>query len=210
MNMKKSHHTGSLEVICGPMFSGKTEELIRRLRRAQIAKQNVAIFKHAIDNRYNIECVTSHNGVKLQAHAIDNGIFITEQTEKNNYAVVGIDEVQFFNSDIITTICDLVENGTRVIAAGYNLDFRGVPFGPMPTLLAIADSLTKLHAICTVCGNEAMYTQRLTNNKPAKYNEPLILIGAEERYTARCRACYEIDKPTDYTQQLQKITECQK
>ncbi len=206
MSKKKSTYMGSLELICGPMFSGKTEELIRRLRRAQIAKQKVAIFKHAIDNRYNIECVTSHNGVKLNAHAIDNGIFIAEQTEQNNYKVVGIDEVQFFSNDIITAICDLVDNGTRVIAAGFDLDFRGVPFGPMPTLLAIADKVTKLHAICTSCGDEAMYTQRFTNNKPAKYNEPLILIGAEESYTARCRDCHVIDKPVNYTQQLQHLT----
>lgn len=206
MSRKKGTYTGSLELICGPMFSGKTEELIRRLRRAQIAKQKVAIFKHAIDNRYNIECVTSHNGVKLNAHAIDNGIFIAEQTEQNNYKVVGIDEVQFFSNDIITTICDLIDNGTRVIAAGFDLDFRGVPFGPMPTLLAIADKVTKLHAICTSCGDEAMYTQRFTNNKPAKYNEPLILIGAEESYTARCRDCHVIDKPRNYTQQLQHLT----
>ena len=203
MNSKKNIHTGSLEMICGPMFSGKTEELIRRLRRSQIAKQKVAIFKHAIDNRYNIESVTSHNGSKISAHAVDNGIFITEEAEKNNYAVVGIDEVQFFSNDIITTICDLVENGTRVIAAGFDLDFRGVPFGPMPILLAIADKVTKLHAICTICGDEAMYTQRLTNNKPAKYDEPLVLIGAEETYTARCRSCYRMDKPGDYTKQLQ-------
>ena len=195
---------GSLEVICGPMFSGKTEELIRRLRRAQIAKQSVAIFKHALDNRYNVACVTSHNGVKLNAHAIDNSVFITEQTEKNNYSVVGIDELQFFNQDIITTICDLVDNGIRVIAAGLDLDFRGIPFGPVPTLLSIADKVTKLQAICTKCGNDAMYTQRLINNKPAKYNEPLILIGAEEHHTARCRSCYILDKPTNYTKYLQK------
>ncbi|TET33389.1 thymidine kinase [Candidatus Dependentiae bacterium] len=206
MSRKKGTYTGSLELICGPMFSGKTEELIRRLRRAQIAKQKVAIFKHAIDNRYNIECVTSHNGVKLNAHAIDNSIFIAEQTEQNNYKVVGIDEVQFFSNDIITTICDLIDNGTRVIAAGFDLDFRGVPFGPMPTLLAIADKVTKLQAICTSCGDEAMYTQRFTNNKPAKYNEPLILIGAEESYTARCRDCHMIDKPRNYTQHLQHLS----
>lgn len=204
MNKKKTAHTGSLELICGPMFSGKTEELIRRLRRAQIAKQRVAIFKHAIDNRYNIECVTSHNGVKLEAHAIDNGRCIAEQAKQNKYEVVGIDEVQFFPPDIITAINNLVDTGVRVIAAGFDLDFRGIPFGPMPTLLAIADHVTKLHAICTSCGAEAMYTQRLTNNKPAKYNEPLILIGAEESYTARCRNCYTIDKPSTYAQDLQQ------
>lgn len=206
MSRKKGTYTGSLELICGPMFSGKTEELIRRLRRAQIAKQKVAIFKHAIDNRYNIESVTSHNGSKLNAHAIDNGIFIAEQTEQNKYQVVGIDEVQFFSNDIISTIFDLVDSGIRVIAAGFDLDFRGVPFGPMPTLLAIADKVTKLHAICTSCGDEAMYTQRFTNNKPAKYNEPLVMIGAEESYTARCRDCHVIDKPSNYTQQLQHLT----
>lgn len=204
MKINTSSKVGSLEVICGPMFAGKTEELIRRLRRAQIAKQSVAIFKHAIDNRYDVECVTSHNGIKLSAHAIDNSIFIKEQAEKNHYSVVGIDEIHFFSHDIIITICDLIDIGTRVIVAGLDLDFRGIPFSTMPILLSIADKVTKLQAICTLCGNDAMYTQRLVNNKPAKYNEPLILVGAEENYTARCRNCYTIDRPFHVTKELQK------
>ena len=203
MTTQKTGKPGSLEVICGPMFSGKTEELIRRLRRAQIAKQNVAIFKHAVDNRYDIECVTSHNGIKLNAHAIDNTIFITEQTEKNKYTVVGIDEAQFFGSDIITTVCDLVDNGTRVIVAGLDLDFRSIPFGSMPTLLSIADKITKLQAICTLCGADANHTQRLINKKPAKFNEPIVLVGAEEHHTARCRNCYILEKPANYMKNLQ-------
>ncbi len=190
--MNKS--SGSLEVICGPMFSGKSEELIRRLRRAEIAKQKVAVFKHALDDRRNIDNVTSHNGNSIKAHATDTSSTILNDVANNDYSVVGIDEVQFFNQDIITVICTLINNGARVIVAGLDLDFRGMPFGPIPTLLAIADKITKLQSICTNCGNDAHFTQRLVNNQPAKYDDPIILVGAQEAYDARCRTCYKIDK----------------
>jgi thymidine kinase len=198
---------GSLEVICGPMFSGKSEELIRRLRRAEIAKQNVAVFKHAIDDRYNIENVTSHNGTKLPAHATDNGSHLLAKVQSENYTVVGIDEVQFYTHDIISTICTLVENGARVIIAGLDMDYRGVPFGPMPTLLAIADSVAKLKAICTECGADAHFSQLLENNKPTSTNSgPLIVAAASDKFTARCRECHHIEKQSDSTQSNQSQT----
>ena len=185
---------GSLEVVCGTMFSGKSEELIRRLRRARIAKQDVITFKHSIDDRHSNEDVVSHDGSKLNAHATDNIATIFELAHQDEVDVVGIDEVQFFTNDIILVICKLVDAGKRVIVAGLDLDFRGIPFGCVPTLMAIADSVTKLQAICTTCGHDAHFTQRLVNGKPAKHNDPIILVGAQEAYQARCRGCYTIDK----------------
>lgn len=199
MNTQK----GSLEVICGAMFSGKSEELIRRLRRAKIAKQKVAVFKHAIDDRYDLEHVTSHNGSKLTAHATDNGLHLLAKVQNEAYGIVGIDEIHFYTDDIIATICSLVDQGIRVIVAGLDLDFRGVPFGPMPTLLAIADSITKLKAICSQCGKDAHYSQRMIDNKPAKASDPLFLVSSVDHYDARCRNCYEIDQPFDYYQYKQ-------
>ena len=184
---------GLLEVVCGSMFSGKSEELIRRLKRAEIAKMNVIAFKHSLDDRKTTEHVISHNGNKIKAFAIhdSNEIlkFAHEQIE-----VVGIDEVQFFSKDIINIICRLVEDGKKVIVGGLDLDFRGIPFGPMPILMAIADKVTKLKAICIECGKDAQFSQRLVNGEPAKHNDPIILVGAEECYQARCRECFVIDK----------------
>lgn len=185
---------GTLEVICGPMFSGKSEELIRRLRRAKIARQNVITFKPNIDNRYLVESVVSHDGSTLEATAIESPDDMLNVISKLDIAVIGIDEVQFFPHEIIATICHLVEHGKRVIVSGLDLDFRGVPFGGMPTLLAIADSITKLRAICCVCGHDAHYTQRLVNGFPASYDDPIIMVGAKESYQARCRNCFMIDK----------------
>ena len=193
--MKK---VGSLEVVCGPMFSGKSEELIRRLRRAQIARQNVAVFKHALDDRHSIEQVTSHNGSTIAAYPIDIPHKMMDLISANEYEIVGIDEVQFFSHDIILALSQLIDRGVRVIVAGLDLDFRGIPFGPMPTLLAIADKITKLQSICTVCGHDAHFTQRLVNGKPAQFNDPIVQIGAQESYDARCRSCYIIDKPVNY------------
>lgn len=192
---KNTKKQGMLEVICGPMFSGKSEELIRRLRRAKIAKQQVAVFKHAFDNeRANVEQVVSHNGNTINAYPTDQVIDIQTQTQQDHIDVIGIDEVQFFDNEIIKTICNLVDNGKRVIVAGLDIDFRGVPFGPIPTLLAIANTITKLQAICTECGVDAHFTQRLVDGKPAKHDDPIVLIGAQEAYQARCRGCYTIDK----------------
>lgn len=192
MNHSLTH--GRLEVICGPMFSGKSEELIRRLRRAQIAKQDVAIFKHALDDRRGIEKISSHCGSTIDAHATASTDELYAIASEHNISIIGIDEVQFFDKSIINVICKLLDDGKRVIVAGLDLDFRGVPFGPIPTLLAIADAITKLQAICTLCGYDANFTQRLVDNKPARFDDPIILVGAQEAYQARCRDCYTIDK----------------
>lgn len=199
MRHSKIEKLGFLEVICGPMFSGKSEELIRRLRRAKIAKQRVAVFKHTVDDRYSLTSITSHNGSKLDAHAVADGQLILDTVKKEGYSVVGIDEIQFYPQDIIPTICTLIDRHLRVIVSGLDLDFRGAPFGPIPTLLAIADSITKFTAICTACGADAHFSQRLINNRPAKYNSPIVLGGGADKYVARCRGCYEIDKPFDYS-----------
>ena len=192
--MQPKNDKGKLEVICGPMFSGKSEELIRRLRRAKIAKQHVAVFKPALDDRYTIEHIVSHDGNKINAYPIDDVQTIATHAQENTIDVVGIDEVQFFTNDIIPVICTLIEQGKRVIVAGLDLDFRGIPFGPLPILLAIADCVTKLKAICTACGHDAHFTQRLVDEKPAKHNDPIILVGAQESCQARCRSCYTIDE----------------
>lgn len=184
----------TLEVICGPMFSGKSEELIRRLRRAKIAKQKVITFKHSFDNRHAIECVVSHNGTKLDAEPLSSEEQILDIAMQHNADVVGIDEAQFFTNELIAVICKLLDAGKRVIVAGLDRDFRGAPFGSIPTLMAIANKVTKLQAICTLCGNDAHMTQRLVNGKPAKHNDPIVLIGAQEAYQARCTGCYTIDK----------------
>lgn len=196
MHSSAIQEKGTLEVVCGPMFSGKSEELMRRLRRAKIAKQQVMTFKPSIDNRHSVEHVVSHDGNKLYAQAIegDNPNVILTMVELNNITVVGIDEVQFFSQDIIAVICTLIDQGKRVIIAGLDLDFRGVPFGIVPTLLAIADKITKLNAICCVCGKDANFTQRLVNGLPAQHDDPIIMVGAQEAYQARCRGCFSIDK----------------
>ncbi|HRN77615.1 MAG TPA: thymidine kinase [Candidatus Dependentiae bacterium] len=194
MSIKDSKSKGSLEVICGPMFSGKSEELIRRLRRATFAKQGILVFKHALDDRHTIEQVRSHNGSTIDAFATDRLDDICAQVYNTKADVIGIDEVQFYPQGIITVICELVDAGKRVIVGGLDRDFRGIPFGPMPTLLAIADNITKLTAICTTCGREAYFSQRLVGNKPAKFDDPVIQVGAQETYQARCRNCYSIDR----------------
>lgn len=184
---------GRLEVVCGSMFSGKSEELIRRIKRAQIAKQQVVMFKHSLDDRTTNEFIASHDGNKFEAIPIEHAATILAVVEKD-IDVIGIDEVQFFPTEIINVICTLVDHGKRVVAAGLDLDFRGIPFGPMPILMAIADETIKLKAICMVCGEEAHLTQRIVNGKPANYDDPVILVGAQESYQARCRNCFVIDK----------------
>lgn len=185
---------GSLEVICGPMFSGKSEELIRRIRRARIARQKVVTFKHRLDDRSGIEHVVSHDGNKVEAYPLDTVEAILTIALDQQAQVIGIDEIQFFPQDIISVICKLVNAGKRVIVAGLDLDFRTVPFGCMPILMAIAERVTKLQAICTECSGEATLTQRLVNGHPANHNDPIILIGAQDSYQARCRSCFRIDK----------------
>jgi len=180
------HHFGQIEVICGSMFCGKTEELIRRVRRAIIAKQTVQVFKPIIDHRYGVERVTSHDGQNLEAQPIAKAGEIPALLSPKT-TVVAIDEAQFFDEAIIPIIEDLATRGIRVICAGLDLDFRGEPFGFMPQILARAEEVTKLHAICVVCGEEASRTQRLVNGSPARYDDPIIMIGAKEVYEARCR-----------------------
>jgi thymidine kinase len=180
------HHRGRVEVICGSMFSGKTEELIRRVRRAQIAKQHAQVFKPSIDVRYSVERVTSHNGQDYDARPCGDSHEIAGCIAHDT-TVVAIDEAQFFDSELIPLVESLAARGIRVILAGLDLDFRGEPFGPIPRLMALAEDVTKLHAICTVCGEDASRTQRLVNGDPARYDDPIILVGAAEAYEARCR-----------------------
>ena len=193
----EDNQKGRFEVVCGSMFSGKTEELMRRLRRAEFAKQRVLTIKHHIDKRYKQvpTCIVSHEGRERFAFVVADeaeGFEKVLELAHDNIDVVGIDEVQFFSSPVIAVINTLIENGKRVIAAGLDLDFRGEPFGVMPQLLSLADDVTKLKAICVVCGKEAHHTQRLINGRPAAYDDPIILVGASEFYEARCRTCFKI------------------
>lgn len=185
------HSKGSIELVCGSMFSGKTEEIIRRIRRAIIAKQKVQVFKPAIDQRFHVQKVTSHNGIGVEAHPVAGSIEILRQLEPQT-TVVAIDEVQFFDEGVIEVCETLADKGVRVICAGLDMDFRGEPFGPMPQILARAEDVSKLHAICVVCGEEASRTQRLIDGQPAAYNDPVVLVGAAEVYEARCRECHEV------------------
>jgi len=185
------HRRGRVELICGSMFSGKTEELIRRLRRAVIARQKVQVFKPGIDVRYHEERVTSHNGLDFEAQPVSSASEIISEVAPDT-TVVAIDEVQFFDADIVE-LCEFLANqGKRVICAGLDTDFRGVPFGPMPDLMARAEEVNKLHAICVVCGEEANRTQRLIDGQPAAFNDPIVLVGAAEVYEARCRQCHAV------------------
>lgn len=178
-------------MICGSMFSGKTEELIRRARRAQIAKQKMQVFKPLLDDRYGAEKVASHNGVSLDAVAVQDARHIVDLVERDTQVVV-IDEVQFFDP-AITDVCNmLADAGKRVIAAGLDTDFRGEPFGPVPLLMAEAEIVDKLQAICVVCGAPGTRTQRLIDGQPAAYGDPIIMVGASEAYEARCRMCHEV------------------
>ena len=177
---------GHIEVICGSMFSGKTEELIRRLNRALIAKQKVEIFKPAIDRRYHLENVTSHNENSIRSTPVqfaDDIILLS-----GNCDVVGIDEVQFFDHQIIHVVNALARSGKRVIVAGLDMDFEGKPFHPMPELMAVAEYVTKVHAICMKCGQLASFSFRLSDSKEK------VVVGEKETYEARCRKCFYEDK----------------
>lgn len=187
------HNKGSVEVITGSMFCGKTDELIRRLRRATIAKQNVQVFKPAIDNRYNERKVTSHAGNDYEAHPIGETNQILSLLSDET-TVVAIDEAQFFDEHLIDLVQNLADKGMRVIIAGLDTDFRGEAFGPMPVLMAKAERVDKLHAICMVCGEPASRTQRLVNGIPAKYDDPVVIVGASELYEARCRKHHEVPR----------------
>ena len=185
------HIHGSIEVVCGSMFSGKTDELIRRLVRAKIARQKVQVFKPAVDVRYAVEKVTSHAGANYDAIPVEKAADIRTKLDKDT-TVVGIDEAQFMDAEIVEVARELAARGVRVLIAGLDTDFRGEPFGPMPILMSIAEHVSKLHAICMVCGDEASRTQRLVNGKPARYDDPIVIVGASELYEARCRLHHEV------------------
>lgn len=180
---------GWLEVICGPMFSGKSEEMIRRLRRAEIAGQRVIIFKPAIDDRYDAGDVVSHAGIRMRAVPVSS---VSELLIRSRgFEVVGIDEVQFFEPTVVLAALELADGGARVIAAGLDQDFRRLPFGPMPELLTHAEFVDKLQAVCHRCGGPATTTQRLVDGHPAPYSGETVVVGAAEQYEARCRDCHE-------------------
>ncbi len=185
---------GWVEVICGSMFCGKTEELIRRVRRAKIARQKVQVFKPAIDTRYAKREVTSHNGMQIKAVPVEDVTQLQTLIEQDT-TVVALDEAQFFDRDVMMLCDELAIGGMRVVVAGLDTDFRGEPFGPMPALMARAERVDKLQAICVVCGGPASRTQRLIDGRPAAYDDPVILVGASEVYEARCRGCHEIPNP---------------
>lgn len=187
------HYNGQVEVICGSMFSGKTEELIRRVRRAIIAKQNVQVFKPQIDDRYGLKEITSHNGQNVQAVPLVEASQILGNL-KAETTVVAIDEAQFFDSHIVEVTEQLADKGLRVLIAGLDTDFRGEPFGSMPELMCRAESVTKLRAICVICGNQALRTQRLVDGQPAYYDDPIILVGAQESYEPRCREHHAVPR----------------
>jgi thymidine kinase len=185
------HTSGSIEVITGSMFSGKTDELIRRLRRARIARQAVQVFKPSLDTRYGIGKLTSHAGSEFEATPVESAQSILDRLVSDT-TVVAIDEAQFFDPSVIQVTQKLARRGLRVIVAGLDTDFRGEPFGPMPQLMAEAERVDKLQAICMVCGEPASRTQRLIDGRPARYDDPVVVVGASDLYEARCRAHHEV------------------
>lgn len=192
---KSKGSSGSITVICGSMFSGKTEELIRLIRRAMHAKKRVQVFKSALETRCETTVIRTHDGVCFNAHAVPDTRAMEALLEPD-VQVVGIEEVQFFDESVVALCQRLADRGVEVIAAGLDQDFRGLPFSFMPMLMALADNILKLRAICKVCGQEASRTQRLVDGRPAAWDEPTILIGAEESYEARCRHCHAVrNKP---------------
>jgi thymidine kinase len=204
--MQERSRRGAVEVICGSMFSGKSEELIRRLNRAQYGKLHVQTFKPMLDNRYSEEAVVSHNGNAINAKPVERAMHILTDLQKET-DVVGIDEIQFFDDEIVAVVNCLADQGIRVICAGLDQDFRGEPFGKMPELLAAAETVTKLQAICVTCGTLASRTQRLIDGKPASYHDPIILVGASESYEARCRHCHDVpNRPTHQDEEKHKLS----
>lgn len=189
---------GWIEVIAGVMFSGKSEELMRRVRRSTIAKKRVQVFKSHLDNRYEggVYAVGSHDGRTLEAIPVDSSQQIALRLDPLAQ-VIAVDEVQFLDHGIVRLACDLALRGRRVILAGTDTDFRGEPFGPMAPLMCVAEVVDKLHAICVLCGAPASRNQRLIGGKPAPYDSPVVMVGAAESYEARCRACHAVGRPDD-------------
>ncbi|SER63264.1 thymidine kinase [Salisediminibacterium halotolerans] len=194
--MQLTRKEGWIEVVCGSMFSGKSEELIRRVRRASFGRQKIQVFKPEIDDRYANEEIVSHNGAKVYAEPVADAVAVLERVESNTQ-VVAIDEVQFFDPNVIDLATKLADDGVRVIVAGLDQDFRGEPFGVVPHLMALAETITKLQAICLSCGSPASRTQRLIDGRPASYDDPIILVGASEAYEPRCRHCHEVPNKPD-------------
>ncbi|AFZ68576.1 thymidine kinase [Deinococcus peraridilitoris] len=201
--LRSPYHGGHLEVIVGPMFSGKSEELIRRVTRAVIARQRVAVFKPAIDDRYHATHVASHSGRSVEAHAVRSSEEVRQllrgetpllSGEVELPDVVGFDEAQFFDAGLVPLALELAHAGVRVVMAGLDLDFRGEPFGVMPDLLARAESVEKLTAVCVECGAPATRTQRLIAGRPARYDDAVVLVGAQESYEARCRVHHAVTR----------------
>lgn len=189
---------GSLEVICGCMYSGKTEELIRRIRRAEIGKLRIRVFKSHLDTRYSIGRIQTHYGMDLPSYQVpeSSGVEL-EKLVDPDVDVVAIDEVQFFSEDVVSACDRLANSGVRVIVAGLDLDYRGEPFpGPMASLLAKADKIDKLTAVCVICGEPAVRSQRLVDNQPAKWDEATLVVGAKDVYQAVCRTHHRIERPT--------------
>ncbi len=194
---------GWIEVISGVMFSGKSEELIRRVRRAVLARKKVQVFKSHLDERYGgVQVISSHNGGRIDAEPISSSTEIMEHTHPDT-EVVAIDEVQFLDDGILTVVNALADRGVRVILAGTDMDFRGRPFGPMGPLLAIAEKIDKLNAICVICGNPATRNQRLIDGAPAPAEGPTIQVGGLESYEARCRECHDV--PSELRKQIRLI-----
>ena len=193
--MYHEYKKGWIEVISGCMFAGKTEELIRRVRTLQYAKKDIIVVKPSIDNRYSVTEVASHAGSRVRSVCVSSALEILQHV-KPTTEVVAIDEVQFFDHDIIDVCEYLADKGVRVICAGLDRDFRAEPFGVMPELMTRAEFITKLSAVCVVCGAPATRTQRLVDGKPASYDDPIVLVGASEAYEARCRHCHTVlNKP---------------
>jgi len=183
---------GWIEVVAGVMFSGKSEELIRRVRRAMIARKRVQVFKSHLDGRYaGIYAISSHDGRSVEAVPVDSSGQIAQSLDPMAQ-VIAIDEAQFLDNSIVELTTSLAARGRRVIIAGTDTDFRGEPFGPMPQLMAVAEVVDKLHAICVLCGSPASRNQRLVEGRPARYDSPVIQVGGTESYEARCRACHQV------------------
>ena len=189
--MEFNSRLGWIEVICGPMFAGKSEELIRRIKRLEYAKKKVIVFKPLIDNRYSEDEVVSHNKRKTKCYNLASSKDVYKYITDDTYAVA-FDEVQFMDEGIISVCQELADKGIRVICAGLDNDFKGEPFSIMPQLLCLAEYVTKLTAICKVCGSNATRTQRIVNGIPASYDDPIIIVGASEAYEPRCRHCHEV------------------
>lgn len=189
------HHPGWIEVVVGPMFSGKSEELIRRVKRALFARQRVMVFKPCLDDRYHVSDVFSHDGRRAEAIAVRDSAELRAHLSEPLPDVVAVDEAQFFDAGLVKLLLELADQGVRVICAGLDMDFRGEPFGIMPELLARAEYVQKLFAVCPVCGGPATRTQRFVNGKPARYDDPVIQVGAAETYEPRCRRCHVVVAP---------------